>query len=465
MRLLLLILISTLLAACGNPPPLLEQIKERGELVVITRNSPTTYYEGPEGMAGLEYDLVQLFAKELGVRVRYIIPDSFTDILPMINRQEAHLAAAGLTVTKTRESLVRFGPSYQEITQQLIYRIGTYRPRNITDTIGSTLEIMAGSSHEEELLKLKKKHPELEWEARTDVESEELLYLLREQVIDYTIADSNEAALNRRYYQELKPAIDLTTPQPLAWAFPHSQDSSLYDEALIFFEKLRDEGTLKQLIERHYGYVEKLNFVDKRTFKRHVTSRLPKFEELFKQAAEEVDIDWKLLAAIGYQESHWNPKAKSPTGVRGIMMLTLTTARQLKIENRMDPKESIFGGARYIHMLDKKIPKRIETPDRLWMALAGYNVGFGHLEDARILVQRKGGNPDKWAEVKQALPLLTKKKWYKKVRHGYARGREAVTYVDSIRSYYDILIWLENKQHQKPSVKTPAPLTAVPAVL
>ncbi|VAX05586.1 Membrane-bound lytic murein transglycosylase F (EC 4.2.2.n1) [hydrothermal vent metagenome] len=465
MRLLTIILASTLLAACSKLEPLLDQIKRQGELLVVTRNSPTTYYEGPDGLTGLEYDLVQLFAKRLGVKVRYIIPDSFTEILPMIARREAHLAAAGLTMTEARESQVRFGPSYQEITQQLIYRIGTYRPRNITDTVGTTLEIIAGSSHEETLIKLKKIHPELEWEARNDVESEELLYLLREQVIDYTIADSNEAALNRRYYQELKPAIDLTAPQPLAWAFPHSQDSSLYNEALAFFKQIQQEGTLKQLVERHYGHVEKLNFVDKRTFKRHIASRLPKFKDLFMQAAEETGIDWKLLAAIGYQESHWNPKAKSPTGVRGLMMLTLATAKQLGIKSRLDPKESILGGSRYINALKKKIPERIEDPDRLWMALAGYNLGFGHLEDARILTQKRGGNPDKWVEIKQTLPLLINKKWYKKTRYGYARGHEAITYVDSIRSYYDILTWLESKKNKKSAVKKLAPLTVAPAVL
>jgi len=465
MRIFFLILTASMLLACSRPTPILEQIKQDGELVVITRNSPTTYYEGAEGLTGLEYDLVQLFAKKLGVTARFVIPDSFTDILPAISRREAHFAAAGLTITKARESLVRFGLPYQEITQQLIYRAGTYRPRKITDIIGSTLEIIAGSSHEEELNRLKLKYPDLEWEARDDVESGELLYLLKEQVIDYTIADSNEAALNQRYYPELKPAMDLTAPQPLAWAFPHSEDSSLYDAALRFFEQIKKDGTLKNLIERHYGHIEKLNFVDKRTFKRHTISRLPKYKALFKKAALENGFDWKLLAAIGYQESHWNPKAKSPTGVRGIMMLTLTTAKQLGIKSRIDPAESIHGGARYIKIMEKKIPKRIVNPDRLWMTLASYNIGFGHLEDARKLTQKNGGNPDKWADVKQALPLLSKKRWYKKTRHGYARGREAVAYVDSIRSYYDILVWLENQQNKQPEAEVPAPLNISPAVL
>lgn len=443
---------------------MLERIKASGELVVLTRNSPTTYYEDAEGLAGLEYELVQLFAEELGVKARFIVPDSFDKIIPMISRAEAHLAAAGLTVTKRREPKVRFGPSYQEITPQLVYRAGEKRPRRITDTADGILEIVAGSSHEEELHKLKKKHPDLEWEARRELESEELLHLVLEQVIDYTIADSNEVAINRRYYPKLKVAFNLTKPQSLAWAFPHAEDTSLYNAALLFFERIKKDGSLKQLLERYYGYFERLNFVDKRTFRRHMASRLPDYIPYFKKAAEETGIDWQLLAAVGYQESHWNPKAKSPTGVRGIMMLTQATAKQLGIKKRWDPEQSILGGARYLRLMENKIPDRVEEPDRLWLALAGYNIGFGHLEDARILTQQNDGNPDKWADVKLRLPLLSQKKWYQKLRHGYARGREPVAYVDNIRSYYDLLIWANNNGTRKPATES-TPLSSTPPVL
>jgi membrane-bound lytic murein transglycosylase F len=463
MRFISALLLALALAGCSKPTPLLDRIKASGELVVLTRNSPTTYYEDADGLAGLEYELVQLFAEQLGVKTHFIVPDSFDKIIPMISRAEAHLAAAGLTVTKGREHLVRFGPSYQEITPQLVYRAGNKRPKDIADTTEGILEIVAGSSHEEELLRLMKKYPDLEWESRREVASEELLHLVREQVIDYTIADSNEVAINRRYYPKLKVAFNLTKPQPLAWAFPHAEDTSLYNAALIFFERIKKDGTLKQLLERYYGYFERINFVDKRTFRRHMASRLPLYIPYFKKAAKETGLDWKLLAAIGYQESHWDPKAKSPTGVRGIMMLTQATASQLGVESRLDPEQSILGGARYLRLMEEKIPDRVAEPDRLWLALAGYNVGFGHLEDARILTQQDGGDPDKWADVKVRLPLLSQKKWYQKARHGYARGREPVAYVDNIRSYYDLLTWANNKT-LKP-IKESSPLTSTPPVL
>jgi len=464
LRLILLFVLTGLVASCTPPTPLLERIREAGELVVVTRNSPTTYYEGPEEIKGLEYDLVQLFAQELRVNVRFVLADSLTDIFRMINDGSAHIAAAGLTVLPSRNTRVRFGPSYQQITPQVVYRAGNRRPKAVADLVDAQLEVMAGSSHEVELRRLQRTYPQLRWQAHLDMESEQLLYLVREEVIDYTIADSNEVALNRRYYPELKVAFDLTEePQQLAWALAHSSDSSLYQEVTRFFGKIERDGTLQQLIERYYGYVESLNFVDNRTFRRHVAQRLPGLLPWFHEAAEMTGLDWRLLAAIGYQESHWNPEAVSPTGVRGIMMLTQATAKRVEVLDRMDPRQSILGGARYLRIVEKKIPERISEPDRLWFTLAGYNVGFGHLEDARILTQRQGADPDKWADVKQRLPLLSQKKWYETARHGYARGREPVTYVDNVRSYYDLMTWRFPQQPESPQLAYP--LTILPQAL
>ena len=151
---------------------------------------------------------------------------------------------------------------------------------------------------------------------------------------------------------------------------------------------------------------------------------------------------------MSYQESHWNPRAKSFTGVRGMMMLTLATAKELGIVSRLDPEQSIKGGAKYLTNLLKRIPDRITHPDRLWFALAAYNVGMGHLEDARVLTDRQGANPDMWVDVKIRLLQLRQKKYYKTTRYGYARGNEAVAYVDNIRRYYDTLVWLDEQQPQ-----------------
>ncbi len=197
-------------------------------------------------------------------------------------------------------------------------------------------------------------------------------------------------------------------------------------------------------------------------FRRHVAQRLPRYRAFFEKAAKKYKLDWRLLAAMGYQESHWDPKAISPTGVRGIMMLTLKTASDVGVENRLKPQSSIMGGAAYFSDIMRRMPSDINEPDRTWMALAAYNVGMGHLEDARIITQKRGKDPHRWFDVKQSLPLLAKRKWYKKTKHGYARGWEPLQYVENIRSYYDILRWLDKSQQKK--TDAPDALSIVPQV-
>lgn len=420
----------------------LDQIKHEGKIKVLTRQDPTTYYEGAEGYTGLEYDLIMLFAKRLEVEVEFIVPDTFEDILQKIENGEADIAAAGLTVTQKRKERMLFASTYQNITEQVVYRSGGKKPKNAAQLVNGIIEIVNGSSHLETLLNLQKTHPKLSWNINNALDSEGLLYLVNEGLIDYTIADSHQASTIKRFYPRLNIAFDISEPRELAWALPLSKDSSLINEVNLFFQQIKQDKTLSNLLEKYYGNSGNLSYVGNCKFREHVESRLPTYEALFKKEADKHNIDWRLLAAIGYQESHWNPDAKSPTGVKGLMMLTNGTAKQLGIKDRTDPAQSITGGALYFKQRLKKIPERIKEPDRTWFALASYNVGFGHLEDARILTQTRKFDPDKWLDVKESLPLLSKKKWYLQTKHGYARGKEPVQYVENIRSYYDLLVWL-----------------------
>lgn len=453
---MVLLLLPLLLIACSEPKNELERVKQEGKLVVLTRNTATTYYEGPDGPTGLEYELARGFAEQLGVKLHMEVAPNVSDVLAKLAEGQAHFAAAGLTATAPRKLWARFTPPYQEITQQLVYRVGTRRPRSLAE-IDGTLEITAKSSHEEQLHKLHSQYRELSWLENTEVESEELLTMVWEKLIDYTVADSNEVAMNQRYYPELRVAFDISEPQPLAWAFPKFRDGSLHQAASEYFEGLKKSGRLEQLIERYYGHLEDFDYVGTRTYMRHIKTRLPEYRALFEYSAKEFGLDWRLLAATAYQESHWDPKAVSPTGVRGIMMLTKLTAGEVGVEKRTDPVQSIRGGALYLSKLVRKIPERIQEPDRSWLALAAYNIGYGHLEDARIITEKQGGDPDSWKDVKERLPLLRKRKWYRQTKHGYARGNEATRYVENIRSYYDILVWITDRE--KP--KTPEPPKAL----
>ncbi len=448
------ILLCFLLVGCDLiPRSHLERVQHEEVLKVLTRNSATTYYEGPFGPAGLEYDLVAGFADYLGVKLQLETTDTLSQILDSIEAGDADLVAAGLTVTDERKQRFNFGISYQNITPQLVYRVGIRSPRNL-NTLNGSLEVVANSSHAERLHALQEEYPDLTFEENTELESEELLNLVWEQVIDYTVADSNEVAITRRFYPELRVAFDISTADKLAWAFPPGEDHSLLDKANEYLESLRASGELQQLLDRYYAYVADFDYVGTRRYMKHIEQRLPRYRAWFEEAAEKAGADWRLVAAIGYQESHWNPDAVSPTGVRGLMMLTRDTMKHLGLDkSRHDPQVSIEGGARYIQQVKSRIPDRVSEPDRTWMALAAYNVGFGHLEDARILAKDDGANPDKWIDVKKYLPLLSQKKWYSKTRHGYARGREPVRYVENIRSYYDILVWITDREdtQQTPS--------------
>jgi membrane-bound lytic murein transglycosylase F len=445
------------LSACSNEASSqLEHVKERGKLIVVTRNAATTYYEGPEGPTGLEYELLKGFADELGVELQLVVAPNPQTILSLLAEGAADLGAAGLTATKPREVWLRFSRPYQHIHSQLIYRTGTPRPGDPGEIAGH-LEILTDSSHEEALLHLRNAYPELNWHSNPRVDSEELLAMVWHKQIDYTIADSNEFVINQRFMPELRVAFDLGEPQPLGWAFPRFHDESLYLAANDYLQRMEESGALAQLLERYYGHLENFDYVGIRIFMRHINERLPQYRALFELSAREIDLDWRLLAAAAYQESHWDPDAVSPTGVRGIMMLTHNTARELGLNNRTDPVESIHGGARYLSQLHARIPERIQEPDRSWLALAAYNIGFGHMEDARVLTQRNGGNPDRWKDVKQRLPLLHQRKWHSQTRFGYARGKEALQYVENIRSYYDILVWLTDQQ-EKSNQAPPMPL-------
>jgi membrane-bound lytic murein transglycosylase F len=267
----------------------------------------------------------------------------------------------------------------------------------------------------------------------------------REEV-DFTIADSNEFALQRHTQPELRVALNLKKNNALAWAFRKTDSRRLLEFADNYLLEAEREGMIAQINERYYGHAGALDYVDTRTFIEHIETRLPQFREMFEEAGRNNNVDWRLLAAIGYQESHWQPRAISSTGVRGLMMLTRTTASELNIKNRLDPANSIRGGAEYYRKQWKRLPETVREPDRSWFALAAYNVGFNHLKDAWQITQWQGNDPTQWANVSKSLPLLANKLWYPHLSHGYARGWEPVIYVNNIRSYYDIMTALIEKE-------------------
>ncbi|MFQ5547463.1 MAG: membrane-bound lytic murein transglycosylase MltF [Woeseia sp.] len=447
MRLAFYAFLAALVGTCSTPPPLLDQVMGLGELRVVTRNSPTTYYVGPDGPAGPEFDLVRGFAEDLGVALVINTVDSVSEILPHLISGESHMAAAGLSITRSRREYLSFGHPYDTVDMHLIYRLGTGKPRSIEQAFGKSIEVAAGSSHSDMLASLGQVYPQLTWSENADVEIADLLEKVALGEIDLTVADSTQFNIQRHFYPDLRVALDLEIAGPIAWAYRKGEGDSLLARADEYLIRTERSGLLAQVHDRYYGHTRKFDYVGTRSFIRHFDSRLPRYRPWFEEAGRLNAVDWRLLAAIGYQESHWRSHAVSPTGVRGIMMLTEATADYLDIEDRMDPESSIFGGARYYARQTERIPDSVDEPDRTWMALAAYNVGFNHIKDARQIVEWEGGDPDKWVDLSKALPLLARREWYSRVNYGYARGWEPVLYVNNIRSYYNILRWITQSEN------------------
>jgi membrane-bound lytic murein transglycosylase F len=421
---------------------LIDQIKTLGELRVVTRSGPLSYYLGSDGTPqGPEYDLARRFADELGVRLKITPMPSYVDIYAALNSGQAHIAAAALKVPTRPVADIEFGPSYQRVREHLIYRRGAPRPGSLAEIGNGDLEIAAGSSHAKALCAARDSLPDLVWVEDATTNSQALLEGVADGSIDYTIADSTEFAFAHDTHPDLRIAFDFPGSQSLAWAASNRYPEFQRDMS-VFFSSLNSTGELAAIVKHYYGRSEDAEFAEAPVFMRHLQSRLPLYKRWFEEAAQQSSQDWRLLAAIGYQESKWNPSAASASGALGLMQLTVESAIAVKVANPTDPRESIFGGARYFRQVYEKIPSHVPEPDRTWFALAAYNIGYGHLEDARVLAQRAGRDPDSWGDVRTFLPLLADERWYTQTENGYARGWEPVRYVDNIRGYVDLLEWM-----------------------
>lgn len=435
------------LSGCVDKTTTLERVKEDGILRVVTRNSPATYFQDRNGETGFEYELVKHFADELGVKLQIETADNLDDLFDRLGQPNGPvLAAAGLVSTPVRAKQARFSHAYLDVTPQVIYRNGQSRPTEPSDLIGKKIMVLKGSSHAEQLAQLKQQYPDIQYEESDAVEVVDLLRMVDEDQIDLTLVDSNEVAMNQVYFPNVRVAFDLGDARQQRWAVAAGEDNSLLHELDRYLDKVEKNGTLQRLKDRYYGHVDMLGYVGATTFAQHLQQRLPKFEKQFRTSAKTEEVDWRLLAAIGYQESMWQADVTSKTGVRGLMMLTQNTAQAMGVSNRLDPRQSIIGGAKYFAYVRDQLDESIREPDRTWFALASYNVGSAHLDDARKLAQNEGLDPDKWLDVKKMLPRLAQKQWYSKTRYGYARGGEPVHFVANIRRYYDILTWVTQPQ-------------------
>ncbi|MEW6765737.1 MAG: membrane-bound lytic murein transglycosylase MltF [Pseudomonadota bacterium] len=428
-------------AVQGLTPIQVEDVLSKGVLRVATREGPLTYHQDAGGgISGLEADLAKGFADSLGVEVEFVVARTIQEVYDLVRRGQVHMAAAGLIVSPERMSQVRYGPSYMQVRQQLVVRQGIPAPERLEDIGNAYIHVVADSGHAETLRDLSHDNPEIVPQPMARATGTDLIAMLSRKELDYALVDSSMARWARVAFPNIKVAFDVGDPRDHAWAFPPGEDDSLSERAALFINEIKANGELDRFIDRYFDHLDSLDPNGSRQFVRDVRYRLPAYRQHFIQAAQKHGLDWRLLAAVGYQESGWNPGAVATTGTRGMMQFTGVTALELGIGNPHDARSSIEGAARYLHLLEKQLPQEIAEVERPWFALAAYNIGIGTVYDAIRKHKRRHATDINWDNFRVALVDAAQ-------GSAFNRKRRELTlhYVDSIRAYYDLMVWVTER--------------------
>jgi membrane-bound lytic murein transglycosylase F len=385
---------------------------------------------------GFEYDLAKAFTNYLGATLTVRTP-KWEGMIEELNKGKGDFIAASMTITPSREEEIDFSHGYLSIQQKVILHKDNRKIKKLKDLRGKTIHVRKGTSYEERLRELKEEGLDLKIKLYDDMPTEELIRRVADKEIEITIADSNISLLNRRYYPDIRIAFPIEEPQSLGWAVKKGE-KELLNKINDFFETTKANGTFSKIYRKYYANVKIFDHFDLKKYHQRLKTKLPKYEAIIKKAAGTYGFDWRLIAAVTYQESHFDPRARSFTGARGMMQLTLTTAKEMGVTDRLDPEQNIMGGAKYLKKLYQRYDKA-KGLDRMLIALASYNVGPRHVVDAQEIAREKGLDPHKWSSLELTLPLLRCGKYYKKSKYGYCRGTVAVRYVNRILTYYDIL--------------------------
>lgn len=415
----------------------LEEIMAAGELTVITRNTSHCYYHYRDQAMGFEYDLAAAFAEYLGVALKVRIADRWEGMIPDLMNGRGALIAASMTITPSRKRQVAFSESYLEVQQHLIVHRKNAQIRSVKDLNGKVVHVRKGTSYQDHLERIKAEGIALEIRLHEDVPTEELIAQVAEGRIGITIADSNIAFRNRRYFPGIVVSDPIGPSEQLGWAVP-PRARRLREKINAFFHEIRSNGTFQRIYNRYYSDIDHFDYVDLRRYHRRIKSRLPRYLPIIQEAARKNDFDWRLIAAQIYQESHFDPQARSHAGAYGLMQLTRATAKSHGVKNIFDAAENINAGVAHLNEL-YALFDQAQGSNRLFIALAAYNIGQGHIMDARNLARKMNLDPDRWASLAKTLPMLSRRTFYKNAAYGFCRGNEPVEYVRQIMIYFDIL--------------------------
>ncbi|WP_299594853.1 transporter substrate-binding domain-containing protein [uncultured Microbulbifer sp.] len=423
-----------------------QEIQETRTLRVLTRNHPASYFMWRGELMGFDYDLLQRFARDHGLRLSMVVPGPDVDLAEALAAGQGDLIAASLTVTESRKAQgLVFTRPYMQVTEQLITAVDNVPNGSAAGDIaavpvmqrlqGSSVAVNPLSSYYSNLAILAEaSDAAVEALPVAGATTEQLIDAVVEGRYDYTVADSHLVNIEQTYRDDFAVVGDISGERDIAWAVRGDQ-TALLGQLNAFLNKYY-RGLFFNVTYNKYFREEK-RLKRKQRERLRDTSSLSPYDPLVREHAIPADRDWRMVVSQMYQESRFNPKAKSFAGARGLMQVMPRTARQMGISGLYEPENGIRAGVAYMGWLEERFPRSLPFDQKIYFTLAAYNAGHGHVRDARVLAEQLGKDPNRWFNnVEDAMLLLSKPEYYKKARFGYVRGREPVNYVRQIRDRY-----------------------------
>lgn len=413
-------------------------VAEKRKFVLITRNDLQGYYNYEDQPQGFEYELANLFAEQTGMELQIVAGSGWQDIQSALLNNRADIIAGIVTSIPGHERFA-FSQSYMTARQVPVYNKKQPPINCAADLDGRTVAVASGSAYQTRLDALMSDGLICNAVYYQDKTADDFVKGVSEGLYDVTMVYDYLALAYTRHYPNIAIGAVVKDDLELAWAV-RPEDTALLAKINVFFSEMQADGSLERLYDRYFGLNSDQSYNELESFHRRIKRSLPNYHNTILQTAYQYGFDWRLIAAVIYQESQFNPNAVSYYGAAGLMQIMPKTAASLGLpaENIYDPHKNIAVGVRYLkRMYD--LFENAEDQERIKLALAAYNVGIGHVLDARKLAADRGLDKEQWDNVGEMLLLLSQKEHYAAARYGYCNGRETNNYVNNITTFYDIL--------------------------
>ena len=422
------------------PTETLTNVKTEGVLRVVTLLNSTDYFIYRGQPMGFQYEALQSLADYMGIRLEVKATNNLTDQFEMLANKEVDLVATALTITRERKQDVAFTVPQMQVRQVLVQRIGDDEALKVNDPIdlkGKPVYVPEGSAFATRLRNLSEEIGEFIPVIEMNKDSEELISMVANGDIDYTVCDENVAQVQASYFSNIDAGIPVSFKQNLAWAM-RKDDESLKNVIDGWMETFTSGDQYARMFKKYYNsslYSSRLNS-DYYTLG---SGAISPYDDYLKKVADEINWDWRLLASMMYQESRFNPDAKSWAGAFGIMQLMPNTAKRFGVGPNSSVLQQIRASSLFIQWLDERLNDIEDTNERQKFILAAYNVGLGHIIDARNLAREMGKNPDIWdGQVADCLLMKSDPENLDNpvIKYGYCRAQETFRYVADITDRY-----------------------------